>query len=191
MNKKIRLICLFSFIIMLNLIVQVQGQGKKNIVGFGGGISPSSENAVWIGNPINLWLTKNTSPVFQLFYARQVLESVRLGSYFEYENGTLGSTNIKASRYNVGLNWLAQYPNTAFHAQLGGYVGYGNVNSPDWEQSLYGSDIGIMVGPAFETDKIGIALHLQYGKAYYKSSGEPDEVGLAIPKILLKVYYKF
>ncbi|MGD0583941.1 MAG: hypothetical protein ABR974_13470 [Bacteroidales bacterium] len=189
MNKKNRLICLFSFIIMLNLIVQ--GQGKKNIVGIGVGVSPTYENAVWIGSPINTWVTKNVSPVFQVFYARQVLEAVRLGSYFEYENATLGSTNIKASRYNVGLNWLAQYPNTAFHAQLGGYVGYGYVTSSNWDQSLYGSDIGIMVGPAFEKGNIGIALHLQYGKAYYTSSGAPDEVGLAIPRILLKVYYKF
>jgi hypothetical protein len=191
MNKKNRLRCLFSIIIMLNLIVQVQGQEKKNIVGIGVGNCPTYESAVWIGNPINLWLTKNSSPVFQLFYARQVLEAVRFGSYFEYENASLGLTNIKASRFNVGLNWLAQYPKTAFHAQLGGYVGYGYVTSPDWDQSLWGSDIGIMVGPAYEKNNIGIALHLQYGKAYYTSSGAPDEVGLAIPKILLKVYYKF
>jgi hypothetical protein len=188
MEKKYRIICLFSLIVTLNLFVQ--GQEHKNIVGVGAGISPTYNHAVWIGDPMNVWVTKNISPVFQLFYARQVLESIRLGSYFEYENATFESINDKASRYNVGLNWLAQFPNTTFHAQLGGYIGYGFVSVSDWDQSLSGSDIGIMIGPAFEKNNFGVALHLQYGKAYYTSSGTPDEVGLAIPKILLKVYYK-
>jgi hypothetical protein len=188
MNKKNEILCLLS--IMLTSSLFLQGQEHKNIVGIGAGISPASDYAVWIGDPMNVWVTKKTSPVFQLFYARQVLEVVRLGSYFEYENATFESTNDKASRYNFGLNWLARYPNTAFHAQLGGYVGYGLITSSDWDQPLSGSDIGIMIGPAYEKDNFGIALHLQYGKAYYTSSGEPDEVGLAIPKFLLKVYYK-
>jgi squalene cyclase len=163
-------------------------------VGFGAGISPNYESAVWIGNPANSWADKKTSPVLQVFYARQVLESVRLGGYLEYESATISlfnSNDYKASRYNIGINWLAQYPHTAFHAQLGGYIGYGIVEANDWSQSLHGSDVGIMVGPAYETNHIGVALHLQYGKAYYTSSGSPNEVGLAIPKLLLKVYYKF
>ena len=189
MNEKFRILCLFSLIVLFNLFVQ--GQEQKNIVGIGVGISPAYEYAVWIGHPMNVWVTKNASPIFQLFYAHQMLESVRLGSYFEYENATFESTNDKASRYNFGLNWLARYPNTAFHAQLGGYIGYGLITSSDWDQPLAGSDIGIMIGPAYEKDNFGIALNLQYGKAYYTSSETPDEVGLAIPKILLKGYYKF
>jgi hypothetical protein len=189
MNRKCRIIWLLGLIISLNILAK--GQDPKNIVGLGAGISPTYEYSVWIGNPINLWLTKNTSPVFQLFYARQMLQGVRLGSYLEYEYATFESTDNKASRFNIGLNWIAQYPNTAFHAQLGGYAGYGFITASDWDQPLIGSDIGIMIGPAYEKDNIGIALHLQYGKAYYTSSGTPDEVGLAIPKLLLKVYYKF
>lgn len=188
MNKKYRILCLLSLMLLLNLCIH--GQENKNIIGIGAGISPAYDYAVWIGDPMNVWVTKKTSPVIQLFYARQLLESVRLGSYFEYENAKFESTNDKASRYNIGLNWIAQYPNTPFHAQLGGYAGYGFINVSDWDQPLYGSDVGIMIGPAFEKDNFGIALHLQYGKAYYKSSGNPDEVGLAIPKILLKVYCK-
>jgi hypothetical protein len=181
---------LFLFILTVLLSLFVQGQEQKNIVGIGAGFSPKYESAVWIGDPDNIWVTKNASPVFHILYARQALESVRLGGYFEYENATFESTNEKASRYNIGIDWLAQYPSTSFHAQLGGYVGYGIITSSDWDQPLAGSDIGIMIGPAYEKDNFGIALHLQYGKAYYTSSGEPDEVGLAIPKILLKVYYK-
>jgi hypothetical protein len=188
MNKKFSIACFFSLLLLLNLFVQ--GQEQKNIIGLGVGISPRYEYAVWIGDPLNVWLTKNSSPVFQFFYDRQVSEAVRLGSYFEYEKATFESTDNKASRYNAGLNWLARYPNSAFHVQLGGYIGYGFITATDWDQPLYGSDIGIMIGPAFEIDNFGIAVHLQYGKAYYTSSGTPDEVGLAIPKILLKFYYK-
>ncbi len=176
----------------MNLLAQKES--SKNIVGFGAGISPYDESAIWIGNPANSWATKKTSPVIQAFYARQVLEAVRLGGYVEYESATISlfnSGDYKASRYNVGINWLAQYPNTPFHAQLGGYIGYGFVAASEWSSSLYGADVGIMVGPAYEKNHIGVALHVQYGKAYYTSSGSPNEVGLAIPKLLLKVYYKF
>jgi hypothetical protein len=192
MNMKNEILCIVCLMLSMNLLAQ--RQGPKNIVGFGAGISPNYENAIWIGNPANGWADKNTSPVIQVFYARQLLEAVRLGAYMEYESGTISfssSNNYKASRYNVGINWIAQYPNTAFHAQLGGYIGYGFVEASDWSMSLYGSDVGIMVGPAYEKNHIGVALHIQYGKAYYTSSGSPDEVGLAIPKLLLKVYYKF
>jgi hypothetical protein len=189
MNPKNGILFLLGLMFSSNLFVQ--GQEQKNIIGIGAGISPTYESSVWIGDPVNVWATKNTSPVFQLFYARQVLESVRLGSYFEYENATFEATNDKASRYNIGLNWIAQYPNKAFHAQLGGYVGYGFISASRWDQPLNGSDVGIMIGPAFEKDNFGIALHVQYGKAYYTSSGTPNEVGLAIPRFLLKVYHKF
>ncbi len=180
--------------LMLTMNLFAQGQEQKNIIGIGAGISPSYDYSIWIGDPVNIWATKNTSPVFQIFYARQVLDAVRLGGYFEYESATLtafNSADSKASRYNIGANWLAQYPNNSFHAQLGGYIGYGSIKASDWDQSLYGTDIGIMVGPAFEKDNFGIALHVQYGKAYYTSSGIPTEVGFAIPRYILKVYHKF
>ena len=186
------ILCLLCLILTLNLFAQ--GQEQKNIIGFGAGISPQYDNSIWIGDPVNVWVTKKTSPVFQFFYARQVREAVRLGGYFEYESATFSidnSADSKASRYNIGVNWLAQYPNSDFHMQLGGYIGYGFMKASDWDQSMYGTDMGIMVGPAYEKDIFGIALHVQYGKGYYTSSGIPTEVGLALPKFLMKVYYKF
>jgi len=187
MNRKNGMICLFCFILTLNLFSQ--GNEQKNIVGFGAGFCP--DRTVWIGNPINGWADINASPVFQIFYARQVLQAVRLGSYFEYENATFKNTNDKASRYNVGLNWLAQYPNKPFHAQLGGYFGYGFVKANIWDQRVSGIDYGIMIGPAYEKNNFGIALHLQSGYSYYTSSGTPDEVSYSKGRFLLKVYYKF
>jgi hypothetical protein len=174
MNKKNGTLCMLCLMLTLNLFAQ--GQKQKNIIGFGAGICP--ERTVWIGDPINIWADINASPVFQVFYARQVWEAVRLGSYFEYENAKFKSSNDKAARYNIGLNWIAQYPNKSFHAQLGGYLGYGFVTSDNWDQNLSGVDYGIMIGPAFEKDHFGIALHIQSGYCYYISSGSPDEWGV-------------
>jgi len=190
MNTKNGILSLLCLLFTMNLFAQEQ----KNVIGLGVGISPQYDYDVWIGDPANVWVTKSTSPVFQLFYARQVRESLRLGGYFEYETASMklfGAGDSKVSRLNIGVNWLSQFPNSPLHMQLGGYVGYGFVKSSDWSQSLSGSDVGIMVGPAYEKDNYGIALHVQYGKAYYTSSGTPTEVGLAIPRILLKVYRKF
>jgi hypothetical protein len=89
------------------------------------------------------------------------------------------------------LNWISQYPKTIFHAELGGYFGYGGLQAENWGQSLYGIDFGIIAGPAYEKNNFGIALHVQVGYGYYLSSGVPDEVDFSIPRFILKGYYKF
>ena len=189
MNPKNEILSILCLMLTLSLCAQVQE--KKNIVGFGAGICPYFDADVWVGYPVFTWVTKKTSPVIQLFYARQVLEAVRLGTYFEYEYSTFESSNDKASRFNIGFNWLAQYPNTAFHAQLGGYMGFGSIIASNYDKALNGTDVGAMLGPAYENDNFGVALHVMYGKGYYKTSGTDIEVGVAIPRFLLKVYYKF
>jgi hypothetical protein len=186
MNKKIGCVCMLCLMLTMNFFAQ--GQDRKNIVGIGAGACP--EKMAWIGDPINGWADINASPVFQVFYTRQVLEAIRLSSYLEYENAKFKYSENKASRYNIGLNWLAQLPNKAFHAQFGGYIGYGFLQSDDWDQSLSGVDYGIMIGPAFEKDNVGVALHVQSGYAYYISSGNPDEVSYSKARLILKFYYK-
>jgi hypothetical protein len=187
MNRKIGITSMVCLLLTLNLFSQVKEQ--KNIAGIGAGFSPA--RVVWIGNPVNVWADIIPSSIVQVFYARQVLAAVRLGGYLEYENATFKSADEKASRYNFGLNWLAQYPSKPFHAQLGGYFGYGFVKANIWDQSLGGIDYGIMVGPAYEKNNFGIAMHLHSGFSYYTSSGVPDEVSYSKARFLLKAYYKF
>jgi hypothetical protein len=175
--------------LMLTLSLFAQEQEQKNIIGAGAGYCPA--RVVWIGNPLNVWADINASPILHVFYARQVLKAVRLGGYLEYENATFKRTDNKASRYNAGFTWLAQYPCKPFHAQLGGYFGYGFVKADIWNQSVSGIDYGIMIGPAYENNNFGIALHLQTGYCYYTSSGAPDEVSYSKERLLLKVYFKF
>jgi hypothetical protein len=187
MNRKKGIISAFCILMALNVFSQVNEQ--KNILGIGAGYCPS--RLIWIGNPLNVWADINSSPIIQLFYQRQVLKSVRLGGYIEYENATFTDTKDKATRYDIGLNWTAQYPDTPLHLQLGGYFGYGFVKADIWDQSLGGIDYGIMVGPAYEKNNLGVALHVQSGYSYYTSSGTPDEVSYSKIRILAKVYYKF
>ncbi len=193
MKKKLLngILCLLCLMLTLNPIAQ--GQEQKNIIGFGAGISPGKDYCIWFGDPVDEWAGKNASPVIQIFYARQVLESFRLGSYFEYESATFNNlynyTDMKASRVNVGINWLSQFPNSAFHAQLGGYMGFGFISSDQLDQNVNGLDFGIMIGPAYEKDNFGIALHFQSGLGWYSSSSL-DDLDLLMPKIILKVYYK-
>ncbi|MBK7712389.1 MAG: hypothetical protein IPJ37_16585 [Bacteroidales bacterium] len=183
-NKILVMACL-----MLTLNLFSQGDEKKNIVGIGGGFCP--EKVVWIGDPINLWADINLSPIFNAFYARQVSEILRLGGYFEYENATFTGTSNKASRLSLGLNWLARYPNKPIHLQLGGYFGYGSVKADMWDHRLGGIEYGLLVGPAYEKNNFGIALHFPAGFSYYTSSGTPDEVSYSKGTYLLKAYYKF
>jgi hypothetical protein len=187
MNMKNGILGIVCLIVSMNLFAQEKE--SKNIIGAGVGFCP--DRSVWIGNPINLWVDINASPVFQVFYARQVLKPVRLGGYFEYENATFKTTTSKATRYNAGLSWLAQYPDKPFHAQLGGFFGYGFVKADIWDQSIWGIDYGIMIGPAYEKNNFGIAFHVQTGFSYYTSTGTPDEVSYSKGRFLLKAYYKF
>ena len=179
---------------MLTINLFAQEQDKKNIIGFGAGISPGKDYCIYLGDPVDEWASKNVSPVFQVFYARQALPAIKLGGYFEYEHTTVNNLynfdDTKASRFSMGLNWLAQYPNKAFHAQLGGYIGCGSIIASKWDKALNGIDFGIMIGPAYEKDNIGIALHIQSGLGWYGSS-DLDDLILLMPKILLKVYHKF
>jgi len=181
--------CLF-LMLTVNLFAQVEE--RKNIFGFGTGISHA--NGVWVGNPANIWADVGVSPVFQVFYTRQIRESLRLGSYFEYESAKFNLYNFgnsDAFRYTFGFNWLTLYPNTSFHGQLGGYFGYGLLSFSNWDQSLNGVDYGIIAGPAYEKDNFGIALHIHVGFDYFKSTGVPSEIDASIPRYFLKIYYKF
>jgi len=163
----------------------------KNLVGISAGIVPFGD--AYFDMPINAWPDRESSPVGQVFYARQVSEVFRIGSYLEYENAKFNNSSTKIiysfSRYNLGINWLGQFPKTSWHMQLGGYFGYGFLIAKDWD-NLKGVDLGLIIGPAYEKNKFGMALHMQGGHAWYGSSGTPEGVMLYYPKFLLKFYYK-
>lgn len=187
--KKIRTICFLLYFTTCSVFGQDQA---KNIFGASAGFAPAIMD-MYFDIPFNFWPDRELSPVYHLFYARQVRESFRIGSYVEYEkiNFSTESDNTiyNFKRYNIGLNWLGQFPKTALHAQLGGYLGYGFLGANNWDR-LSGFDMGIMMGPAFELKKFGIAIHVQSGHAWYESDGSPSGVMLYTPKFMFKTYIK-
>jgi hypothetical protein len=189
MNKKHVVALMICLVAGINLF----SQDQKNIIEFGVGIVPGKDYSIWVGDPVDKWATRKASPLVHLSFARQVREAFRIGGYVEYESGKfeMYSHDFKASRYNIGVNWLGQFPKNNFHLQLGGYFGYGLLKSKDWDQSLQGIDLGLLAGPAYENGNMGIALHVQSGMGWYYSAGNPQDVTLLNPKFVLKVYYKF
>ena len=127
--KEIRIICLLWFLAESILLCQDK---PKNILGVSAGIVPSIMD-MYFDEPFDFWPDRELSPVYHILYARQVNESFRIGSYLEYEktnfsdNDRDGIYNFK--RYNLGLNWLGQFPKTAFHMQ-GGHAWYESSGSP-------------------------------------------------------------
>ena len=187
--KKILIISVSYFIMTCTLFCQDK---PKNIVGVASGVAPKIRD-MYFAMPFNFWPNRELSPVFQFFYSRQMGDAFRIGSYLEYErinfSDHVGTDRSSFKRYNIGLNWMVQFPKTGFHLQLGGYFGYGFLEASDWNNQN-GIDLGIIAGPAYEINRIGVALHLHSGHARYESSGTPEGVMLYTPRFLLKIYYK-
>ncbi len=188
--KKILVLCLSCLLASSLAFSQEQ---PKNLIGISAGIVPGQMN-MYFGDPWDFWPNRENSPIYQLFYARQLRDAFRVGTYLEYETVNFSTSpdyTIRSfNRSNFGFNWLGQYPKTALQMQLGGYVGYGFLTANNWDK-LSGFDLGVLIGPAYEKGPIGVALHLQGGHAWYSSSGTPKGVMLYNPKILFKVYFRF
>jgi hypothetical protein len=187
--KKFRVICILYFLASGALFCQDQA---KNIFGLSAGIAPGVMD-MYFDMPFNFWPNRELSPIYNVFYARQVTESFRIGGYAEYEKAKFSDNTSEDiysfNRYNMGLYWLGQFPKTALHLQLGGYFGYGFLRADNWD-NLKGADYGFIAGPAYERGKLGIAVHVHQGHAWYESTGTPIGVMLYTPKYMLKIYYK-
>jgi hypothetical protein len=187
--KKTKVTCILFILMGSTLLCQ---DLVKNYLGLSVGIVPKTMD-MYFDMPLNTWPNRELSPIFNVFYSRQVRESFRVGTYLEYEKVNYSNVNSSLinslKRYSLGLSWLGHFPKTALQFQLGGYFGYGILSGPGWDNQT-GSDLGIIAGPAYELKKFGIAVHLQGGHGWYESSGNPLGVMLYDPKILLKVYYK-
>jgi hypothetical protein len=165
----------------------------KNNAGISIGLVPPVTD-MYFDDPLNTWPDRVTSPVISGFYSRQVRDGLRFGTYIDYEkvNFTqiVGTSISSLNKYNIGLTWLSQYPKAAVHLQIGGYLGMGLLSAIGWDTQK-GFEYGVIMGPAYEMNKLGFAIHVQYGRAWYESKGFPLGVMLYDPKILIKAYYRF
>jgi len=90
----------------------------------------------------------------------------------------------------VGIDWIAQYPVTRLHLELGGYFGFGMIKANNWD-NLKGAEFGMLAGPAYDSRHFGVSLHMKAGFSPFSSDGTPEGVLLYAPGILFKAYGKF
>ena len=182
------------FCCAFHLQVSAQEQHNRNMAGFSIEYFPYMSQGIYFDDPFDFWPNNEPFLMYQLFYARQVTESFRIGGYVEKGSNRFsdqsGSGTKSFRRNTIGVNWLGQFPKTRLHLQLGGYFGYELIKAQNWD-NLTGPDFGMIAGPAFETGSFGVALHLQSGFSPNKSSGTPEGILLYTPRVLLKIYGKF
>ncbi|MBE9509755.1 MAG: hypothetical protein IMY71_02665 [Bacteroidetes bacterium] len=130
------------------------------------------------------------------FYYYKLSNLFQAGAYCDFEIGkfdVFGLPEQEAKRFGIGTIWLGHYPDKFIQFQLGGYFGY-NTGFIDYEDisNRGGIDYGIIVGPAFEYNNFGLAIHQHSGFAWYPDkNAEPDEFTYANTKIKIKLYLKF
>ncbi len=190
--KKIIAFCMLC-LMTSGLLFGQEPEQPKNVIGISYGLVPTAGD-MFFGSPWNFWPYRYQSPVYQLFYDRQVRRAIKIGGYFEYERVKFTAAPTydvhSFKRFNLGVSALGQFPKTPLHMEAGGYLGLGLLNAQNWN-NLSGIDFGLIAGPAFEKGPYGVAFHVQYGHANYNSSGTPGQVRLYNPKFMLKVYYRF
>jgi len=193
MKNKIAILTI-ALLLGTSIALQAQEKGSRNIAGFGVNMVPSMGNGLYFGDPFDFFPTNEMSVFPRIFYARQLNESLRLGCYIETGKNKFSekdSDEIHSfNRSLVGIDWLAKYPATKLHMQLGGYFGAGMIKADNWD-NLKGIDFGLLAGPAFESGPIGIAVQLKAGFAPFYSDGSPEVVLMYTPGVLFKIYGRF
>lgn len=191
--KKIPAVFLFLFVL---IGVNVSGQNKvnRNIAGIGINYIPFMAKGMYFDAPFDFWPDNEPSAFPRIFYARDLNETFRFGGFFETGKNRFSdktSDSIHSFRRSiVGIDWLARYPKTRLHIQLGGYFGYGMIKANYWD-NLKGADFGMLAGPAFETGAFGACIHFRSGFSPFSSSGRPEGILLYTPGIVFKLYGKF
>ena len=191
MKTKIFFIFLTLLLIFPNAAIS---QEKKHVAGISYGFQYQITD-IWVGDSYNLWIDQTSATIFEGFYYYKLSSLFQAGIYCDYEMGkfdVFGLPEQEAKRLGIGTIWLGHYPDNSIQFQLGGYFGFNTafINYEDVDDRS-GIDYGIIVGPAFEYNDFGIAVHHHSGFSWYPKDAEPDEFSYANTKIKIKLYYNF
>lgn len=162
--------------------------------GFSVGVIPAGHESVWLDSDINRWADREPSFIYAINGGYRLSGYSKAGIYFEHELANIeleGAGKESLSRLTGGLQWMGNYPDTPIQWQFGGYSGIGVASYSEGTAKFFGQDNGIITGPAYEKDKLGIALHLHAGFGWYSGNDIPDGISVHDPRIFLKAYYIF
>lgn len=192
--KKLRLHCLLILLLMFSqtLIWHLDAQESKHVFGIGIGRVAYSDNIIYVNTSAgDVWFKYSQDVVLNINYAYKVYPYFRVGSYFEYEKAEMKNdlvSGVKGSRFDIGTQWLGEYPDKKFRLQLGGYFAFSVLSNDQWNESVKGINYGIMGGPCYDAGKFSIALHVHAGMSPYFGNN-PEDVDILAPKVFLKIYY--
>jgi hypothetical protein len=190
-----------SFIILFIVLVQVQllSQDYKSVVSFSGGMNIKLENSAYIDfdDPdFQIWVDPSTHAIFCFSYDYRLNDILRIGARLEhekidYESFYTDKSTVK--RTSFGFEFLAQYPKTPFHAELGGFGNFGRISSDDFDNNLMGIENGIIAGPAFQAGPMEMSFQFQscFGYYFLPSNEAPASALIMYPRLMLKVGYMF
>lgn len=171
-----------------------QETGKKNIAGAGFTYLPSMDKGIYFDDPFDFWPKQESSVFPRVFYGRKMNEVLSLAVYLESGSARFstntGDTVRSFVRSIVGLEWNARYPATKLHLEVGGFVGYGQINADHWN-NLRGADLGLLAGPAFENKYFGASVKVKAGLSPFSAGGTPSGVLMFTPGVLFEVYGRF
>jgi hypothetical protein len=190
---------LYFLLFTIMLSVTVSSQSLKQSAGVSVGYGIPFDNSIYMNfdSPdFTIWATPMLNLTGAFIYEYSVTDYLKLGARFEYERINFDSFytgKTYANRFSAGIQFLCIYPKTPLHAELGGFVQVGRVNSKDFDNPVMGFDNGLLVGPGYLLDNINVALLFQPGFGYYfLSNGEGPTDGLIMyPKATVKISYAF
>ena len=193
MNRILSLICLISMISALP--ASSQEKSSKNIAGFGTTLVPYMKHGMYFDDPYDFFPNQEPSTFIRVFYARKLNETLRLGAYLEsaLKNEFTDQTSDDIHSFKkrvIGIDWLAKYPDTKLHIELGGFAGYSMLKADNWD-NLKGADFGMLAGPAYESRHFGVSFLWKAGFSPHFSDGVPERILMYTPGMLIKVYGKF
>ncbi len=182
--------------LLLFIFIGLFSQKTSNsIAGFSVGYGFKYENTVYIDfGEFSTWADHMGNPSFNVFYEYRLTPSFKLGTSLNYEkikvdDFYLGESSAK--KYLWGVHWIAQYPKTGLHAELGGFFKAGKIVHDDFENNPKGMQYGIIAGPALDFGKISLAVHFQSGFSYFFQDDSPTDVLVMYPEVVLKIGYCF
>ncbi|MBN2104224.1 hypothetical protein JW835_09320 [bacterium] len=168
-------------------------RAQENVFGLDIGIVFSGEDLIYLDDPIDTWVDRESGPILSGQYYRKLSPTFMVGGYAEYE--ALNTEGDDGSRIGFGLTYIGRYPGDLSNGlgfELGGTLGFTFANLGDLD-SQSGIDFGILLGPVMQiSPNMQLAIHLNALYGWYSGGDVPEGVQNNRPPALkLQIYRSF
>jgi hypothetical protein len=178
--------------LMLILTVTMTAQAQNLVIGAALGVQLSIEDNIYIDDPIDFWVDKESGIQPNIQVLLPVGEAFRAGAYFTKE--TVNSEMDESFDHTgFGLTWLGNVPSEIeegeFGIQMGGYLGYGLVSHEVFDGQS-GMEMGVLIGPMMRvTERLEIAVHMASWSGYFSGGDLPEGILIHTPLFRVQAFY--